>query len=53
MLNYKTTIAGLIAAVLPWLGSVFPDLKVIFDAAGSFALVLLGYFAKDAKSPVA
>ena len=48
MVNWKTTIMGALAAMLPWLKTIVPDeFAVIFDAGQAFALALLGYFAKD------
>jgi len=47
MKDWKTTVAGLLAALLPWLKTVFPDLGTILDAAGTLALAIFAYFAKD------
>ncbi len=50
MTDWKTTVTGLLAALLPWLKTLVPDLAPILDAAGSLALALFAYFAKD-KEP--
>lgn len=48
MLNWKTSLAGAIAALAPFLKGVLPaDLSSIADAVQALALALLGYFAKD------
>ena len=50
MLNWKTTVAGLIAAVAPILKGIVPSaLAPICDAGMALALALLGYFAADKK----
>jgi hypothetical protein len=46
-MNWKTSIAGLVAAIIPWLKGVFPDFGGILDGVQSLAFALLGYFAKD------
>jgi hypothetical protein len=52
-LDWRTSIAGLLAAVLPWVRGIVPEaLAPIVDAASSLALALLGYFAAD-KRPAA
>jgi len=50
MTDWKTTVTGLLAALLPWLKTLVPDLATILDAAGALALALFAYFAKD-KEP--
>ena len=47
MKDWKTTVAGLLAAVLPWMKTIFPDLGTVLDALGTLALAVFAYFAKD------
>lgn len=47
-MNWKTTLSGLVAALLPWAKQVWPKYALLFDAGGSFAVACLGYFAADA-----
>jgi hypothetical protein len=54
MINWKTSIAGFLAAVLPWVRGIVPEALVpIVDAVSSLALALLGYFAADSSRPSA
>lgn len=48
MKNLKTTIAGLVAALLPFVRGVVPEALVpIVDGVAALALALVGYFAAD------
>lgn len=48
MRDKKTTIAGLVAALAPWLKTVLPDaLAPAVDAVATLALLAVGYFAAD------
>lgn len=47
MVNWKTSIAGVVAALAQAAKNVFPDFAAIADAVSALALALLGYFAKD------
>lgn len=48
MVNWKTTLAGAVAAMAPFVKSMLPEaLAPIADALQALALALLGYFAKD------
>lgn len=48
MVNWRTTLLGALAAILPFVKSIIPaELGTLVDAAQAFALALLGYFAKD------
>lgn len=48
--DWKTTVAGLVAALLPFAKGILPvALAPIVDAVATLALVLLGYFAADRK----
>jgi ActR/RegA family two-component response regulator len=48
VVNWKTTLAGAIAAMAPFVKSILPEgLAPIADAVQALALALLGYFAKD------
>lgn len=46
-MNWKTSVAGLIAAIVPWIGTAFPQYDGIAKAIGSVALAVFAYFAKD------
>lgn len=48
MVNWKTSVAGLVAALAQWAKSVLPpDLAILADAISGLALAVLGYFSKD------
>ena len=50
MKNWKTSLSGLVAAILQACKTIVPpEFSVIFDAASGLALALLGYFAADKK----
>lgn len=50
MANWKTTLAGLLAAVAPIAAGAVPAaFHDIVTYAGALALALLGYFANDKK----
>jgi hypothetical protein len=50
MTDWKTTVTGVLAALLPWLKTVVPDLATVLDATGTLALALFAYFAKDKEA---
>lgn len=46
--NWKTALFGALAAALPYVADFVPaDLAPLVRGGASFALLLLGYFAKD------
>lgn len=48
MPSWKTTLAGAVAALLPFIKSLVPEeLGTVIDAFQAFAIAALGYFAKD------
>ncbi len=47
--NYKTTVAGCVAAAATVIGQQSPEYREIAQAVAALALVLLGKFAADAK----
>jgi hypothetical protein len=51
MANLKTTISGLLVAVLGWAAQAFPKWHDVIMAAQNLALALLGYFAADSTKP--
>jgi hypothetical protein len=54
MVNWKTTVFGALAAILPYLrGAVPPEYSAIVDAASALAIALLGLFAADKPKPSA
>lgn len=49
-MNWKTTIAGVLAALAPVIAGIVPvELKPVVDGVQMIAMALLGYFAKDAS----
>ena len=47
-MNWKTSAAGLVAALLQLAKTVLPsELAPVFDTGAAFAIALLGYFAAD------
>jgi hypothetical protein len=49
MSNWKTSLAGILAAALQAAKIHYPQFGPILDGASAFAVALLGYFAKDAN----
>ena len=48
--NWKTTLFGFLAAVIPYVRGIIPvELTAVADAASALALALMGYFAADKK----
>jgi hypothetical protein len=48
MFNWKTTVFGALAALLPYVKSVLPaEFGQIADGVAALALALMGYFAAD------
>lgn len=52
MMNWKTTVAGLLAALLPIAAQMFPQYAPLIAPVGSAAVAALGFFAADASHPV-
>ena len=50
-MNWKTTIAGAAAALLPWAKTTFPKWSGVIDGLTSAALLGLGYYAADKGVP--
>jgi len=50
MANWKTSLAGLVAALAVASKSMWPEFSAIADAVAGLALALLGYFASDKKA---
>jgi hypothetical protein len=49
-MNWKTTIFGALAAIIPYIRGIVPEeFQAIADAAAALALALMGYFAADRK----
>ena len=50
MADLKTTITGVLAALIPWLKGILPQKYAgLLDGVQSIALALLGWFAADAS----
>jgi hypothetical protein len=47
MKSWKTSISGLVAAVLMALAVQFPEYKTVLETASAFSVALLGFFSKD------
>jgi len=45
--DWKTTLSGMLVALLGWAAQAFPKYKDIIEAAQNLALALLGFFAAD------
>lgn len=51
MINWKTTVFGALAAILPYVRSMVPsEFAPVADALAALALALMGYFSADSKS---
>lgn len=52
--NWKTTLFGALAAILPYARAIVPEqFSHIADAAAALAVALMGYFAADKQTPPA
>lgn len=47
MKNWRTTISGLLAALLPWAKQVDPKRAGLYDTLATAALGVFAYMAKD------
>ena len=50
MMNWKTTVTGVIAALAQSIGPAFPKYQGIIDGVKALALALMGFFAADASA---